>query len=459
MISTSFSLARLIVAFTLVLVMTGCGKPSPDEIFQEATDLMGQQNFVSARHRFQEIVDNYPDFEFRAHAKVSIGDCYLIDGQPGKARAVFQEVADENPGTLIASLAQVRLGHIAKEEGRWDDAVKHYNDVIASATSTELLAETYNNLAESYIRGGKVKQGIETLESMVQKAKDPASQLRSAQTLANYFISQGTPESAWTAMTSIKDSTLLTENAQDPYFLSVRQTAEATRKFEEGFEFFKERVQGATDENKLSRALYNEAMLASATSIYRATAVQLFEKIAADFPKSRYGRWAEVDAAKTILMATEEFENPKERAFEYLGKALDNYDDIINDATLEWFEPHRTANARFQVATIWELRGQWLENVDDLRAASAEYSELARRFETEPQISQQALQHLNRLAYMVEIAEASPEEFWGQVRMIRAGIDPNAKAAEGEVPSATGAEGAAAEVPQDSTQEATQGDG
>ncbi|MCA9446471.1 MAG: hypothetical protein KC931_05105, partial [Candidatus Omnitrophica bacterium] len=54
---------RCVLTCLLLTLVVGCGKPSPDELLQEGIELMRQQNFVSARHRFQEIADNYPDYD------------------------------------------------------------------------------------------------------------------------------------------------------------------------------------------------------------------------------------------------------------------------------------------------------------------------------------------------------------------------------------------------------------
>ncbi len=415
----------------ILLLLIGCGKPSPDELLQEGGELMAQQNFVSARHKFQEIVENYPDYDLISNAKFYIGDCYALDGQIGKARTTYEELAEAYTGTPIGHRAQVRLGDMAREDGRIQDAVKHYSNIIESSTDTGLVMQTRTNLADAYVRSGSSAEAVGSMREMVDASGDPRSKLQAIQYLANYLISQGSKEVAWEAMLSIKDATEIVP-AMDYYFLSVRQTGIATNHFDEASQYFDSVVEAATDDESKSRALYNKALIASSTTVSRATGIELLKAVAADYPKTRWGRWSEVDAAKTIMTASEEFENPIATVGDLLLGAMDNYDDIIEDSTIEWFEPARSADARFQLAVIQVMRGQWLESVEDLKSASATYAEILNRFETMPQIAQQASQYLNEMTAMVEIAEASGEEFWEQLRMIRRGIDPFAQSATAE---------------------------
>ncbi len=419
-------------------LLVGCGKPSPDEIFQEGSELMGQQNFVSARHRFQEVVDNYPDYDLLPNAKFYIGDCCALDGQLGKARTTYEELVQSHADSFIGYLAHVRLGDMAKEEGRLLDAETHYGIVIADSTDTGLVMKTRTNLADAYIRAGSSEKAVQAMKEMVTHASDPRSKLQSVQYLANFLISQGSPEAAWESMISIKDATEV-QIARDAYYLSVRQTGIATRQLENASRFFDEAIASSTDDEDKSRALYNKALVAAATTISRATGIQLLEELSRTYPKTRWGRWAEVDAAKTIMTASNEFENPKDRVGELLKNAMDNYDDIIADTTIEWFEPERSADAHFQVAVIQVMRGQWMENVDDLKSASATFAGILTRFESMPRITEQARMYLGEMAAMVNLANASGEEFWQQLRLMRQGIDPFAKSASAEaaIPAAT----------------------
>ncbi|MCA9410811.1 MAG: tetratricopeptide repeat protein [Candidatus Omnitrophica bacterium] len=429
---------RCVLTCLLLALVVGCGKPSPDELLQEGIELMRQQNFVSARHRFQEIADNYPDYDLISTVKLNIADCYALDGQLGKARTGYEEVAETYKGQFTAQLAEVRLGDMAKQEERYDDAESRYRSVIAECTNPRLLMDTRQNLADLYVVTEQLPKAVDALKEMVDASPDFPNKLRTTQTLANFLIAKGSPEQAWTAMLSIPEATGF-ERAKDAYYLSIRQTGIATKKYDKASQYFDDLLKSATDDDGKALALYNKALIATATTISRATGVQMLEDLAKEYPKTRWGRWAEVDAAKTIITASDEFDNPMDLAGQLLRDAEDNYDDIIADTTVEWFEPAKSANARFQKGVIQVMRGQLLEDIDDLKSASQTYAEIIDRFQTMPQIAQQANAYLQQMAAMVDMAEASGEEFWEQLRMIRAGVDPFAQSATAEaiLPGAT----------------------
>ncbi|MCA9443668.1 MAG: hypothetical protein KC964_22905, partial [Candidatus Omnitrophica bacterium] len=370
---------------------------------------------------FQEIADNYPDYDLISTVKLNIADCYALDGQLGKARTGYEEVAETYKGQFTAQLAEVRLGDMAKQEERYDDAESRYRSVIAECTNPRLLMDTRQNLADLYVVTEQLPKAVDALKEMVDASPDFPNKLRTTQTLANFLIAKGSPEQAWTAMLSIPEATGF-ERAKDAYYLSIRQTGIATKKYDKASQYFDDLLKSATDDDGKALALYNKALIATATTISRATGVQMLEDLAKEYPKTRWGRWAEVDAAKTIITASDEFDNPMDLAGQLLRDAEDNYDDIIADTTVEWFEPAKSANARFQKGVIQVMRGQLLEDIDDLKSASQTYAEIIDRFQTMPQIAQQANAYLQQMAAMVDMAEASGEEFWEQLRMIRAGV-------------------------------------
>ncbi len=80
------TLARWILV-ALVGMATACagrresipaGVPDPDRVlFERATAALKEERWFTARNFFRQIVDNYPQSQYRAEAKLGIGDSYL----------------------------------------------------------------------------------------------------------------------------------------------------------------------------------------------------------------------------------------------------------------------------------------------------------------------------------------------------------------------------------------------
>jgi hypothetical protein len=264
-------------------------------------------------------------------------------------------------------------------------------------------------------------RAIETYKEMLDLAETPVQRLQTAQILTNLYFGVDRPDEAWASIVDVYDARY-TYPIMNQYFTSVMETARSLRKFEDGFNFFDSVVEGTTDEEKASLSLYYKGHLACSTTPYRATGVAILKEINERFPKTAMGRWAPSDAAVVIVKASDEFANPIAEASALFELTLHNYDDIIDDMTTEWYYPETAVGAWRQVAKTYELRGIFLESVDDLKAASQTHAEVVNRFKDYlPRVAENSQGYVNGLTEWVAIAEASPEEFWSQARMFRMG--------------------------------------
>jgi len=80
-----------VLAFAIVLA--GCatggarkpptGTPEPDKfLFDRGTEALNKKRWVVAREYFRQLVDTYPQSQYRADAKLGLGDTYLGEGSP-----------------------------------------------------------------------------------------------------------------------------------------------------------------------------------------------------------------------------------------------------------------------------------------------------------------------------------------------------------------------------------------
>jgi outer membrane protein assembly factor BamD len=57
------------------------GLPDPDRfLFENGTERLNRRDWFTAREYFRQLVDSYPQSEYRPHAKLGIGDTYLGEG-------------------------------------------------------------------------------------------------------------------------------------------------------------------------------------------------------------------------------------------------------------------------------------------------------------------------------------------------------------------------------------------
>ena len=118
----------LTLALLLVVVtgggVVGCGglkKPKePPQgavdadkfLFDRGTQLLAKKNWITAREYFKRIVDSYPQSQYRADAKLGVGDSYLGEGRTDSlilAVNEFKEFLQFFPLNDKADYAQYRL--------------------------------------------------------------------------------------------------------------------------------------------------------------------------------------------------------------------------------------------------------------------------------------------------------------------------------------------------------------
>lgn len=425
-----------------VFLFFGCGRPSPEDLFQEGAQLMQQGNFVSARRRFEQILENNPDFELNTNIKIYVADCFNQEGRMDDARTIYEEILREHPGTNASWMAHVRLGDMARIEEDWETAETQFRAAIEDSTDTQRQMRARGNLAESFLQSGSTERAVETYREILSLQEKPIERLQTAQVLTNLYFREGRNEEAWANVMAVDDASYTLSDLRF-YYTTVMQTAAATGKFEEAFDYFDSAVDSTTNEDSSSLALYYKGLLASGTDVYLATGLATFKEVRDRFPDTEMGRYVEADAAMIVLSSSDQVSGAVEKASELFTNALDNYDDIINDMTTEWYYPQKSAYAWKQIARIQELRGLNMQNIADLRAASATHHTIVDKFKDYlPDVARDSFNHVQRLTHMVNVAESSPEEFWEDFRRVRAGLPSLAEeaAARAELEAATESE-------------------
>ena len=448
----------LLISFT-ALLLTGCSKATPEEVFQEAIGLIQQKNFTSARHRLEELVKDSTDPDLICEAKLIIADCYSFDQKPDDAEAIFKQLAEQHPKTPYAWKSHMRLGDMASTEKKFDEAEAYFKAAIEDSTEDSPKLTAMNNLVRTYTESSKPDLAIQTLRDMISFAKNPEHKIRIGATLVNILLEQKKQDEAWSSFIAIYDPKF-TADEKETYFSALIQAAPPAGKYHDAFQFFDSVVQSVTDDDSRAQASFYNGLLASATAPYAVSGVTVLKRIHEMLPKTMHGRLALVEAARAVMAATGQFPDATKEAGILFDQAIKGYDDLINDMTIEWFEPQKAAWAWDQVGTIYEMKAQYMESIDDLRAASRTIAEIPKRFKALPQQVEQSRRWYERVAYKIHLAETSPEYYWQQVRLARAGKLPLDATGENQAPisaavsSATGTNPAEPQQPQQPAQPA-----
>ena len=155
--------AALVVAAACASAPKGppVGAEEPDKfLFEHGTTALNERRWFVAREYFRQLVDSYPQSEFRADAKLGIGDTYLGEGtMEGQVMAIneYKEFLAYYPTHPRAHYAQFKLGmahyaHMrgpARDQTETKQAIAEFTIYVERYPTGALIGEARQRLREA----------------------------------------------------------------------------------------------------------------------------------------------------------------------------------------------------------------------------------------------------------------------------------------------------------------------
>ena len=128
------------------------------------------------RENYEEAIQHFTRAEKNGKTLARLGYAYSQLGRYAEATRAYQEALDvdaskeQNLETQIAaSQARLGLGYIAYRQGRFDEAIRRYTEVVRG--STKGVAEAYHNLGSIYAGRGEIERAVKAQQQAI--AEDP----------------------------------------------------------------------------------------------------------------------------------------------------------------------------------------------------------------------------------------------------------------------------------------------
>ncbi|MBA3639082.1 MAG: outer membrane protein assembly factor BamD, partial [Acidobacteria bacterium] len=137
------------------------GAEEPDKfLYEHGSEALKDKRWFAAREYFRQLVDSYPQSDFRADAKLGIGDSYLGEGTAeGQVLAIneYQQFIAYFPTHDRAHYAQYQLGmaHFEQMRGPTRDqtetraAIAEFTTYVQRYPDRPLIAEAKARLRET----------------------------------------------------------------------------------------------------------------------------------------------------------------------------------------------------------------------------------------------------------------------------------------------------------------------
>ncbi len=81
---------------------------------------MGQPN--PARRSLTQLLEYYPNSKYTDAAKISLADCLIIEREPDKAAAAYEDFINSHSSSPLLSQASFKLAEAKRKAGRWGEA-------------------------------------------------------------------------------------------------------------------------------------------------------------------------------------------------------------------------------------------------------------------------------------------------------------------------------------------------
>jgi outer membrane protein assembly factor BamD len=166
--------ARLAAALSLVFVilagLSGCtsgpkrppvGTLEPDKfLWERGTQELSRRHWLTGREYFRELMDSYPQSQYRADAKLGLADTYLGEGSAeSRVLAIneYREFLSYYPTHRRADYAQFKLGMAYyyqmhgpdRDQTETDEAIAELTRFVEQYPRSELIEEGRKRLREA----------------------------------------------------------------------------------------------------------------------------------------------------------------------------------------------------------------------------------------------------------------------------------------------------------------------
>ena len=116
-----------------------------EELYQKALALVKTRRFSEATTSFNKYLSKHPTGEFAGNSYYWLGEVYLVQNEPEKAKAAFEKILSEFSNSSKASDATYKLGRVLGRLGDEKAEKKFMNRVISQypQSAAAKLADTY----------------------------------------------------------------------------------------------------------------------------------------------------------------------------------------------------------------------------------------------------------------------------------------------------------------------------
>lgn len=117
-----------------------------------------------AADHLRRLLQQFPGSPVAGQGKLMLGEAYAAAGEQDQARAVFQQIMDTQPENALGAAAAAKLGALAFDAKRYEEAITLLNRQIDTGLAT---GDVHLLLAKSYMALDRLAEAEQTLNDML----------------------------------------------------------------------------------------------------------------------------------------------------------------------------------------------------------------------------------------------------------------------------------------------------
>jgi len=132
----------VVVLLAVVIVVSGCTRPTKDELWQGAVEAQKRGDFDESIEAYERLLEAYPKSDRAPEAMYAIGTIYQSHkGEPNKAIEAYRRLVKEFPAHATAPSAAFLIGFIYNNDLKNIDSARlAYQDFLAKYPDNSMAA-------------------------------------------------------------------------------------------------------------------------------------------------------------------------------------------------------------------------------------------------------------------------------------------------------------------------------
>ncbi len=139
----------------------------------EAQFLMAEMAFQDERYEYAieeygRIVEEFSGTPRQAEAQYRIGQCLMLQNRLYTAQTAFRQVLNMDPPDSLQRNATFSIGQILREEGRYDQAIDIFGNLLKDSQNIDYYSAIRLELAACEVEKGDMETGLSTYEQIIK---------------------------------------------------------------------------------------------------------------------------------------------------------------------------------------------------------------------------------------------------------------------------------------------------